>query len=218
MPQHVVQRGNNRAICFRSDDDCRHYLLWLADAARTRGCRIHAYVLMTNHVHLLMTGDSAHAIPGLMQSLGTRFARHVNRCYTRTGTLWEGRYHASLVDTETYLLRCMRYIEANPVRAGMVAAPAAWRWSSFRCNALGATDERITAHPAYEKLGDRPEARRAAYARLFEQALPADDLARIRDSTRGGLPTGTEAFRDWVATHLGPTALPLKRGRPMARR
>jgi putative transposase len=218
MPQHVVQRGNNRATCFHADDDCRHYLRWLADAAGRRGCLIHAYVLMTNHVHLLLTGDSEASIPDLMQSLGTRYARYVNRRYERTGTLWEGRYHASLVDSETYLLRCMRYIEANPVRAAMVASPAAYRWSSFRCNALGAKDERITPHPAYESLGNRPEARRAAYARLFEQVLPADDLACIRDSTRGGLPTGSDTFREWVAARLGSAAVPLKRGRPVARR
>jgi putative transposase len=218
MPQHVVQRGNNRATCFRSDEDRRHYLRWLADAAGRCGCHVHAYVLMTNHVHLLVTGDSETSIPGLMQSLGTRFARYINRRYERTGTLWEGRYHASLVDSESYLLGCMRYIEANPVRAAIVASPAAYRWSSFRCNAMGETDERITPHPAYEKLGDRPEARCAAYALLFDQALPAEDLACIRDSTRGGLPTGSDAFREWVAARLGSVAVPLKRGRPVTPR
>lgn len=214
MPQHVVKRGNNRASCFRAADDYRHFLRWLAEAALRSECLIHSYVLMTNHVHLLVTGNAEGSIPGMMQSLGTRFARYANWRYGRSGTLWEGRYHASLVDTETYLLRCMRYIEANPVRASMVDSPGAYPWSSFRCNALGVPDERITPHAVYQGLGDRRETRLSAYARLFEQPLSADELACIRDATQGGLPTGSDAFRQRVASRLGLEVVPDNRVLP----
>ena len=216
MPQHVVKRGNNRAPCFQSADDYRHFLRWLGEAAVRSECLVHSYVLMTNHVHLLVTGMGEDSIPGMMQSLGTRFARYANWRYGRSGTLWEGRYHASLVDSDTHLLRCMRYIEANPVRASMVGSPGAYPWSSFRCNALGAPDERITPHPVYQGLGNRRETRLSAYARLFEQPLPADDLACIRDSTRGGLPTGGDAFRQRVAGCLGLLVVPNNRALPVA--
>jgi putative transposase len=215
-PQHVVKRGNNRAPCFRSADDHRHFLRWLTEAAIRCECLVHSYVLMTNHVHLLVTGSAAESIPSMMQSLGTRFARYVNWRYGRSGTLWEGRYHASLIDTETYLLRCMRYIEANPVRASMVDSPGAYPWSSFRCNALGVPDELITPHAVYQGLGDRRETRLSAYTRLFEQPLSADELACIRDATQGGLPAGSDAFRQDVASRLGIEVMPHIRTLPFA--
>ena len=214
IPQHVVQRGNNRLPCFLAEDDYRYYLRCLADGALRFGCHVHAYVLMTNHVHLLATGGTKDSIPDMMQSLGIRYVRYVNKRHGRTGTLWEGRYHSSLVDSNTHLLRCMQYIESNPVRASMVGSPAHWRWSSFHCNALGVPDDRIAPHLVYQQLGHDPNARGSAYRRMFAQALSVDDLESIREAARGGLPLGTEAFRRGVADRLGPAAMPGILGRP----
>lgn len=218
VPQHLVQRGHDRQACFRDGADCRAYLEWLAEGSVRFGCEVHAYVLMTNHVHLLLTGLSAEAIPDLMQSLGTRYVRHVNRRYSRSGTLWEGRYHASLVEHETHLLRCMRYIEANPVRAGMAATPAAWPWSSFRRNALGNRDDLVTPHASYLALGATDEMRHDAYRRLFDEILATDVIARIREGLHSGLPTGSAGFQRQVAEAFGPVAARGIRGRPPASR
>ena len=138
QPLHVIQRGNNRAPIFFGVEDYARYRAWLAAAAAEYGCAIHAYVLMTNHVHLLVTPRQAESLPRAMQSLGRRYVRYVNAAYHRTGTLWEGRYRAAPIDSEAYLLACSRYIELNPVRAGMVRHPRDYRWSSWHANAQGA--------------------------------------------------------------------------------
>ena len=135
VPQHLIQRGNNRLACFFDDNDRYRYLEWLAVAAAKYGGAVHAYVLMTNHVHLLATGHEKGALGRMMQSLGRRYVRYVNSRYRRSGTLWEGRYKSSLVDSDQYLLTCYRYIELNPVRAFLVTTPGDYRWSSFNCNA-----------------------------------------------------------------------------------
>ncbi|MGH8029050.1 MAG: transposase [Arenimonas sp.] len=138
VPQHIIQRGNDRQACFFREGDYTYYLQALLEACMAQGCRLHAYVLMTNHVHLLMTPEHCGAVARTMQSVGRRYVRHINDTLTRSGTLWEGRYKSSLVDSEQYLLACQRYIELNPVRAGMVAEPGEYRWSSFKRNALAA--------------------------------------------------------------------------------
>lgn len=180
VPQHVVQRGNNRQRTFFDTGGRLRYLRWLRDAAVEYPCEVHAYVLMTNHVHLLMTPLEPMAIAGLMQSLGRRYVRYVNDRRARTGTLWEGRYKASLVATDSYLMACHRYIELNPVRAGIVRDPSRFRWSSFGHNALGRPDPLITGHPVYLALGADPASRTRAYQELFETDLSADEIARIR--------------------------------------
>jgi putative transposase len=146
--QHVVQRGNNRQATFFAEADYRYYLDCLAEASAKYDCALHAYVLMTNHVHLLVTPNQTDGIARMMQSVGRRYVQYVNYCNKRSGTLWEGRYKASLVQSERYLLVCSRYIELNPVRAGMVTRPEAYRWSSYRANALGEWVFRpnVTAH------------------------------------------------------------------------
>jgi putative transposase len=181
VPQHVVQRGNNRQRTFVDERDRVRYLTWLRRAAQERCCEIHAYVLMSNHVHLLVTPRAPMAIADLMQSLGRRYVRYFNDRRERTGTLWEGRYKATLVDSEPYLWMCYRYIEQNPVRAGMVESASQYRWSSFARNALGRADLLVTEHSVYTELGDAPETRAAEYARLFEDKLSEKDLDRVRD-------------------------------------
>jgi putative transposase len=133
QPQHVILRGNNRSIIFAADEDYRFFLDCLGDAATRHGCVIHAYVLMTNHVHLLITPEHEGSIGKALQSVGRRYVQYFNYTYQRTGTLWEGRYKATLIDSESYLLTCYRYIELNPVRADMVPHPRDYLWSSYRC-------------------------------------------------------------------------------------
>ncbi len=146
VPAHLVQRGNNRQAVFYDDSDYRAYLGWLVEGAQRYGCAIHAYVLMTNHVHLLLTPRDRDSISRLLQYVGRRYVAYVNHRYGRTGTLWEGRFKASVIDASEYLLRCYRYIELNPVRAGMVDSPRGYRWSSYRANAQGAADPAVSPH------------------------------------------------------------------------
>lgn len=182
---HVIQRGNNRQTCFFSDDDYRRYLEWLGHAARDTGCSLHAYVLMTNHVHLLLSAHDAGGVGAMMKALGQRYVQHVNRVHARSGTLWEGRYRSCLVQHDLYLLSCMRYIELNPVRAGMVDHPGAYRWSSYRCNAQGEADELIRPHAVFTALGTDPRIRAERYRALFQNALAPGEVEQIRAATKG---------------------------------
>jgi len=152
VPLHVVQRGNNRAACFFNEVDRRFYLKCLATAALARGCAIHAYVLMTNHVHLLVTPSEAGAVGAMMQDVGRRYVRVINSIHGRTGSLWEGRFKSSLIDSESYLLTCHRYIELNPVRARMASDPRDYPWSSYRAHAFGAEDGLVSDHRLYRSL------------------------------------------------------------------
>ena len=192
VPLHVIQRGNNRAACFFGDVDRRFYLKSLTEAAMRRGVAIHAYVLMTNHVHLLATPAKAGAVALMLQDLGRKYVRIINTIHERTGTLWEGRYRSSLVADERYLATCHRYIELNPVRAGIVDDPADYPWSSHAHYALGRTDHAITEHPFYLTLGTSPEDRRRAFRLLFLEALEESTLAHIRDATNAGSALGSE--------------------------
>ena len=173
LPQHIIQRGNNRNICFMGEQDFVAYASWLEEYAIKFAVDIHAWVFMTNHVHLLATQSSQDAVPRMMQSLGRRYVQYFNSTYRRSGTLWEGRYKSSLVQTEQYLLACYRYIELNPVRAGMVNDPAEYSWSSYRCNALGLDASMCSPHGEYLALGsecfkDKVE---ALYGRRVKPAI-----------------------------------------------
>lgn len=203
LPLHVIQRGNNRGPCFFAAEDRLSYLSLLQELAEAHGCGIHAYVLMTNHVHLLMTPERAEGASQLMKNLGQRYVQLVNRKHARTGSLWEGRFRSSIVDSERYLLTCHRYIECNPVRAGITPHPADYRWSSFRANALGVPSKILTGHPIYLALGADDESRRAAYADLFKQALSESELEEIRRSANGGFALGSDHFIDQLAERLG---------------
>jgi putative transposase len=196
FPLHIVQRGINREPCFFAEEDYQCYLHWLEEAARDCGCAVHAYALMTNHVHVLLTPSRPGAPARLMQSLGRRYVQYVNRQYRRTGSLWEGRYKSSVLEAESYLLACMRYIELNPVRAAMVADPGGYRWSSYRANGLGQTDAWLTPHPLYLGLDIEPASRCSAYRALFRPQLDADAIcARLgirRNTGKRGRKLGDE--------------------------
>jgi putative transposase len=216
IPSHVIQRGNNRGACFYSDQDYHFYLDCLGDACRRYKVSLHAYVLMTNHVHLLMTPSDANGISRVMQSLGRRYVQYINQEYCRSGTLWEGRHKASLVDAENYLLACMRYIEMNPVRAGMVAHPAEYPWSSYRMNGQSEHDPIVTKHECYSRLADTKEVRCRCYRDLFSQ-LDSDDIHAIRRALEYSFPLGDEKFILQIETALRRKLGYAKQGRPRIR-
>ena len=190
VPLHIVQRGHNRDACFFAEEDYLSYRHWLGEALKESGCALHAYVLMTNHVHLLLTPPQPQDVPRLIISLGRRYVQYINKTYRRTGTLWDSRYKSSLVQQETYLLRCQRYIELNPVRAAMVDDPADYRWSSYRGNALGQHDPLLTAHVLYTALAAEDADRQASYRALFRHRLEVDTLAAIRLAVGQSQPLG----------------------------
>jgi putative transposase len=214
MPQHIVQRGINREPCFFADEDYYSYLHWLQKAAADWHCAIHAYVLMTNHVHLLVTPETENGAAKLMQAVGRRYVQYINHSYRRTGSLWEGRYKSSLIQAETYLLTCMRYIELNPVRANMVQDPSLYRWSSYRHNALGQTDTRITPHQVYLGIDGNETVRQAAYRDLFRHQLDDDAIADIRLALSQGQPLGIDRFSDQICEATDIRRTQKGRGRP----
>jgi len=214
VPLHLIQRGNNRQVCFVADEDFRVYLDWLHEYAGKTGCRIHAWVLMTNHVHLLVSAEREDASGALMKSLGQRYVQYFNRTYRRSGTLWEGRYRSCLIQAEDYLLACQRYIELNPVRARMVEHPAEYRWSSYRANAQGEASPLLDPHAVYLALGATPEARQAAYRELFRYELEPGLVDEIRRATNGNFALGNARFSAEVASLLGRRVTPGQAGRP----
>jgi len=214
QPLHVIQRGNNRDPIFAADSDYRFYLLCLQEAAEAQGLAIHAYVLMTNHVHLLVTPEAETSLSKTMQSIGRRYVQYFNHVYGRTGTLWEGRYKSTLIDSERYLLTCMRYIELNPVRAAMVEHPGDFPWSSYRANAQGAQDVLLTSHAVYRRLGRADEDRRAVYRRLFRAQIPKADVDAIRDATNKAWALGDSRFISKIEALSERRVAPLPRGRP----
>jgi putative transposase len=195
LPLHVIQRGVNRSACFGDESDYGVYLALLEELSRRYECAMHAYVLMTNHVHLLLTPPEPDGVSKLMKHLGQRYVQYFNRKHKRTGSLWEGRFRSSLIDSEGYLMRCHRYIEMNPVRAGMVQRPSDYRWSSHGSNAHGAaTHVTLIPHALYLALGASEEERREQYRSLFCDALTQEELEEIREAARGGFALGRPAF------------------------
>jgi len=177
---HIVQRGDNRRSCFHDDQERQRYLELMEHYGKKYGCDLHAYVLMSNHVHILLTVREHNAQSLFMKDLSQQTAHWVHMRHGGTGTMWDGRYHSSHIDSDAYLLTCQRYIELNPVRAGMVELPAAYRWSSYRANAEGKESALLTPHPVYLALGKDEVARRLAYMALFDIPLDEKDLQRIR--------------------------------------
>ena len=214
LPAHVIQRGNNRDAVFYDDDDYRKYKKWLHEGSLTYGCQIHAYVLMTNHIHLLMSANTADGIAKTMQHIGRHYVPYINKRYKRTGTLWEGRYKSNLVEAEPYLIACMRYIELNPVRAGMVKKPENYPWSSYVANACGEADPLITPHDVFKRVGRTASERRDSYQELFTHEISPRDLVSIRDCVQTGTPLVTEQFQTKIEQTLNRKVGYRQRGRP----
>jgi len=219
LPLHIVQRGVNRARCFDGDGDRCLYLSLLEAMCARHACRLHAYVLMANHVHLLMTPDVAGAASVVMKHLGQQYVQAFNRTRSRTGTLWDGRFKSSIVDSDAYLFSCHRYIELNPVRARMAVHPADYAWSSYRANALGQACSLLRPHPLYLSLAPTPAERQYAYQALFgAAALKADDSKSIRDALRSGLPLGRPGFVRQLQEVLEQQTQLGRDGRPKGRK
>ena len=214
IPVHLIQRGNNRGACFFAEDDYHFYLDQLGDACKKYAVELHAYVLMTNHVHLLMTPKEGEGPSHLMKYLGQRYVQYVNRTYRRSGTLWEGRFRSCLVGEEEYFLGCHRYIELNPVRAGMVEHPGEYRWSSYGDNAQGLRNALIRPHGLYTGLGRNAELRQEAYRELFRYQLDPGLVDQIRTATNGGFVLGTGRFQKEIAVALGKRTWRGSPGRP----
>ena len=212
QPQHIIQRGNNREPIFFSDEDYQFYKEKLLDCSKKHDCEIHAYVMMTNHVHLLVTPHTENGLSKLMQSLGRYYVQYINYYYERTGTLWEGRYKATLIDSNAYMLTCMRYIELNPVRAGMVDRPGDYPWSSYAYNAQGKADELVTPHVLYNHLGSTDTERRKAYRQLFRSSLNEVTINDIREATNKAWVLGNDRFKKKVEKHLERRVTPKTRG------
>lgn len=213
VTQHVIQRGNNRQACFYAAADYAAYAHWLQEFAVDCEVAIHAWVFMDNHVHLLATPQRDNDIAGMMQRLGRCYVRYFNHRYGRSGTLWEGRYRSCLVDSEHYLLACYRYIELNPVRAGIVASPAEYHWSSYRANALGIESRLRTPHPEYIALDDAAS-RTAAYRAMFPAELDEEVLADIRAATHRGVALGSRGFVEDMERATGTRLREGPMGRP----
>jgi len=216
LPVHIIQRGNNRQACFFADEDYLFFLDHLVQVAKRFRCALHAYVLMTNHFHLLLTSELPAGPSLLMKFLGQRYVQYVNRAYKRTGSLWEGRFRSSLVQTDRYVLGCYRYMEMNPVRANMVKHPIEYPWSSYAANAAGKRVAWLTPHGEYLALGLDEESRQSAYRGLFDSELDKELLREIRISTHGGYAIGSGRFREEVESALKLRATPRGPGRPAA--
>ena len=214
QPLHVIHRGAGGKKVFHNAALYRLYRDWLMDAAQTYGVEVHAYVLMPNHLHLLLTPATAESLPRMMQSLGRRHVRFVNATKKRTGTLWDGRYRATPIDSDEYFLMCSLYIEQNPIRAGLAAHPRDYPWSSYGANAHGKPAPIVAGHAQYSALGRNAEARQKAYRELFRTKLDPGFIQALRTATNGGWALGDERFQRRIAKSAKRRASPLPQGRP----
>jgi putative transposase len=212
LPVHVVQRGNNRQVCFASDADMKAYANWLHEGADKFGVDVHAWVFMTNHVHLLLTPQNHDSVSRCMQYMGRYYVRYFNYRHRRSGTLFEGRFKSSIVQTRRYLLACQRYIELNPVRAGMVSDPADYTWSSYRAHGFGQAVKMWRPHPEYLALGHTKQSRTSAYRQFFAQQLSTELITDIRNALNTGMVLGNDRFRQEVEELTGQREHNLKRG------
>jgi putative transposase len=215
QPHHIIQRGNDRQSIFRDTADYLAFLNWLRDASRQFKVAIHAYVLMTNHLHLLASPSDEQGLSKMMQWIGRHYVPYFNHKYERTGTLWQGRYKATVIDSERYLMTCCRYIELNPVRAGMVVAPADYSWSSYMHHIGIKPDSIITDHPLYWALGNTPFEREVAYKALAEQGVNEEDVAALTEATLKGWALGSEKFKSLLEKQTQRRVRKAKRGRPV---
>ena len=217
QPQHIIQRGNNRQVIFASDADFQFFRDAMVSASDQHGLAIHAYVWMGNHIHLLATPAHEQSISRVFQSVGRKYVQYFNATYKRTGTLWEGRYRATVVDSEHYLLTVMRYIELNPVRAGLAAHPRDYPWSSYARNAqaaTGANSDWIKPHRQYLRIARSATARMSGYRALFKGAISTSELTQIRDCTHTGWALGGDKFKQEIETRTQRQASSKGVGRP----
>lgn len=214
IPQHIIQRGNNRQPCFLLLKDYSRYIDDLTKASSKYCCHVHAYVLMTNHVHLLVTPTVDYGISNMMQALGRRYVYYINKSYNRTGTLWEGRYKSSLIDADSYFLTCMRYIELNPVRAGIVDLPGEYKWSSYHANTQLDNNDLIKNHPVYSQLGSSRTKRQKKYRELFQNPINNYFVEQIQDALNHELVLGTKIFKDKIEKQTNRQTRIGKPGRP----
>lgn len=217
MPYHLVQRGNNREACFIEPENYQYYLELWERISREKSVAVHAYCLMTNHIHFLVTPQDAAGISRTMKAVGSRYAQYINKRYRRTGTLWEGRHRASLVQEDKCLLSCYRYIELNPVRAGLVGRPETYRWSSYGANGWGDA-QWLTPHREYLQLGNSVESRCHAYRELFRYQLSEADLHKFREAAHYCQPVGDDRFRNQIEQRYGIKLGRMARGRPKKKR
>lgn len=216
IPVHVIQRGNNRQACFYAVEDYHFYLEHLAEQSKKAGCAIHAYCLMTNHVHLLLTPQREDSVGLMMKGLGQRYVQYINRTYQRSGTLWEGRFKSCITREEAYILACYRYIELNPVRAAIVEHPAEYRWSSYRYNAQDEPSKFLSEQATYKGLGATGNSRREAYRSLFRTEIEPSLVDEIRQATHGNYALGSSRFKAEVESALGRRVTKGKSGRKRA--
>ncbi len=214
VPLHIIQRGNNHQACFFKEADYLIYLEWLEEYAESSDCSIHAYVLMTNHVHILLTPGEPDSAGNLMKRLGQRYVQYINRTYKRSGTLWEGRFRSSIVQQQEYLFSCQRYIEMNPVRAGIVDHPDQYRWSSYQVNGQGRSSDLIRPHSLYLSLGKTETERQIVYRDLFRHELQSEEIDTIRRAANGNFALGSNRFKEEISEILGRRVTPGKAGRP----
>lgn len=214
QPHHIIQRGNDRRLIFCDDNDYEAFLSWLRQAARQFKVAIHAYVLMPNHFHLLATPTDDLGLAHMIQWVGRHYVPYFNRKYQHVGGLWQGRYKTTVIDSENYFLTCSRYIELNPVRAGMLNDPAQYRWSSYAHHIGMRSDQLVTDHALYWALGNTPFAREAAYAGLIRETLAADEIVALNEATLKGWALGSEQFKNYLEHQTERRVRPAKRGRP----
>jgi len=215
-PHHVIQRGNNRQAIFADRQDFEAMLALLAENAQKFGVAVHAYVLMDNHFHLLATPTTAESLPLMMQAVGRSYVRYFNDRHGRSGTLWEGRYRSTLIETDRYLLACMAYIDLNPVRAGMVARALDWPWSSHAHYLGQRSDRLVTPHALYWALGNTPFAREAAYAALVQAGIASAEQAALTEATLRGWALGDADFVAELQKKSSRRVSKAKPGRPVA--
>ncbi len=214
IPVHVVIRGNSRRVVFVEDADRTAYLAWLKEAIEKYKVNLHAYVLMDNHVHLLLSADEPNYISRVMQHIGRKYVPYFNHKYEKSGTLWEGRFKGSMIETEQYLLCCYRYIELNPVRANKVKRPGEWRWSSYACNAYGEENKLIKPHSVYLAIHKDKDKRVNYYREGFRHILQPSLINDLRSAVQTGTPLGNDRFKQEVEQLLGVKVGYAKRGRP----
>lgn len=214
QPHHIIQRGNDRQLIFRAPEDYQRFLVWLKESAREFKVAIHAYVLMPNHLHLLASPSTTEGLAQMMQRIGRYYVPWYNAKYERTGSLFQGRFKTALIDSEKYFMLCSRYIELNPVRAGLGADPLDYPWSSYAHHAGARPDSVITDHALYWALGNTPFQREAAYIELAREGLSEDELNRINAAVLKGWPLGSDAFKAELQHRAKRQVLPAKRGRP----